>query len=143
MKGKWKASDWYTIPNLWDICRILLSRYLRGCICRRKRHRECFTAALVIGLSGLTDLFDGKNCKKIQSGDGAWKISRSCRGQTYPWSDHCLSCHPLPGNMAPCRIVPDQGRLYGSDGHAAAPQKRKKTGRSQMVRKSLHSSFPM
>lgn len=65
MKGKWKASDWYTIPNLLGYFRILLIPVFAWLYLQAETSQECFTAALVIGLSGLTDLFDGKIARKF------------------------------------------------------------------------------
>ncbi len=65
MKGKWKASDWYTIPNLLGYFRILLIPVFAWLYLQAETPQECFTAALVIGLSGLTDLFDGKIARKF------------------------------------------------------------------------------
>ncbi len=57
---KWKASDWYTIPNLMGYFRILLVPVFVWLYLNAESSKDYLTAALVVGVSGLTDLFDGK-----------------------------------------------------------------------------------
>ena len=62
---KWKRSDWYTIPNLLGYFRILLIPVFAWLYLNAETEGEYIRAALVIGLSGLTDLFDGKIARKF------------------------------------------------------------------------------
>lgn len=62
---KWKTSDWYTVPNLMGYFRILLVPVFAWLYLKAETEGEYLSAALVIGLSGLTDLFDGKIARRF------------------------------------------------------------------------------
>lgn len=57
--------DWFTIPNLMGYFRILLIPVFIWAFLRAETPRDYFLAACVLGLSGLTDLFDGKIARKF------------------------------------------------------------------------------
>lgn len=61
-KQKWimKKSDLWTIPNLMGYFRILLIPVFAWLYLKAQTTEQFLAAAAVIGISGLTDLFDGK-----------------------------------------------------------------------------------
>lgn len=61
----WRASDWYTVPNILGYFRLLLIPVFAVIYLNANDTKGCLAAALVIGISGLTDLFDGKIARKF------------------------------------------------------------------------------
>lgn len=64
MNGR-KTSDWYTIPNLLGYFRLLLIPVFAWMYLCADETRDYLLAAVVIGISGLTDLFDGKIARRF------------------------------------------------------------------------------
>lgn len=60
-----KKEEFFTIPNLMGYFRILLIPLFAWCYLTAEGDREYLTAALIVGVSGLTDLFDGKIARKF------------------------------------------------------------------------------
>ena len=57
--------EWFTIPNLMGYFRILLIPVFVWAFLRAETPLDYFWAACVLGVSGLTDLFDGKIARKL------------------------------------------------------------------------------
>lgn len=57
---KMDRKDWFTVPNLLGYFRILLIPVFAWFYLTAESVRQLYAAAVVIGISGLTDMFDGK-----------------------------------------------------------------------------------
>ncbi len=53
------VKDWFTIPNMMGYFRILLIPLFVWLYCTAQTTTQIYLAAAVVGISGLTDLFDG------------------------------------------------------------------------------------
>lgn len=62
---KIKRKDWFTIPNLMGYFRILLIPLFAWIYLNATSDRDYYIAAAVIGISGLTDLFDGRIARRF------------------------------------------------------------------------------
>ena len=60
-----KKEDWFTIPNIMGYIRILLIPVFAWVYLHAESQSDYYIAAGIIGLSGLTDLFDGKIARKF------------------------------------------------------------------------------
>lgn len=60
-----KKEEFFTIPNLMGYVRILLIPLFAWRYLTAKSGGEYLAAALIVGISGLTDLFDGKVARKF------------------------------------------------------------------------------
>lgn len=62
---KFDRKDWFTVPNLMGYFRILLIPVFAWLYLTAESVRQLYAAAVVIGISGLTDMFDGKIARRF------------------------------------------------------------------------------
>ena len=60
-----KKEEWFTIPNILGYFRILLIPLFAWRYLTAESESEYLAAALIVGISGLTDLFDGKIARRF------------------------------------------------------------------------------
>lgn len=62
---KFKREEWFTIPNLLGYFRLLMIPVFAYLYLNAETVREYYYAAAAIGISGLTDMFDGKIARRF------------------------------------------------------------------------------
>lgn len=62
---RFKREEWFTIPNILGYFRLILIPVFAYLYLHAETVQEFYYAAVAIGLSGLTDMFDGKIARKF------------------------------------------------------------------------------
>lgn len=62
---KFKREEWFTVPNLLGYFRLIMIPVFVYLYLHAETVREYYYAAAAIGISGLTDMFDGKLARKL------------------------------------------------------------------------------
>ena len=70
--------EYFSIPNLMGYFRILLIPVYLFLYIRAETTEEYYMAAVVLLVSFLTDLFDGKIARRSRYGDGIWEDFGPC-----------------------------------------------------------------
>ena len=71
---KFKREEWFTIPNLLVHFRLIMIPVFVYLYLHAETVMEYYYAAAAIGISGLTDLFDGKIARKLNQVTGLGKF---------------------------------------------------------------------
>ncbi len=136
---RFSKKEIFSIPNLMGYFRILLIPVFCYLYITAETEREYLYAALVVLLSSLTDLFDGKIARRFHMVTELGKALDPIADKLYACSTGNLPCNPLSYDVGADCIDAGQGRLHGGYG-AHIPEERKDAGWSDVVWQGLYCS---
>ena len=135
-KQKMTAKEIFSIPNLMGYFRILLIPVFSWIYIHADGVSDYYMAAVLVGISGLTDMFDGKVARKFNMITELGKFIDPLADKLTQGAG-ALLCRPLPADAGGSGAFYPQRGLYGNHGAAASPQ-REEAGWRHVVRQGVH-----